>query len=256
MSEDKKTKNIDKRIYILVAVLLLLIGGGAYVWQAGLLNNTDEEDTTQESVDNTDTTDQNDSAQDPRENNQPPSTKPEYNTKSSSEAIAATNKRAKEWSKDAKLYQCSGVTFSSVQMPDKTYYFLGSEEGNYASWLCQYYSDSKSATLMLSYREGEIDVDLSEDVLQLDKYSKLTYSDVNYPSDVSKLADSSDVYETVLAEGLDPENNYYNMYLGDDYQKGYVWKVDERSKTEKDEYDTGVIVNTYYLDAESGELME
>jgi hypothetical protein len=46
------------------------------------------------------------------------------------------------------------------------------------------------------------------------------------------------------------------MYLRDTVDYGFVWKVEERSRTEKDEYNRGKVVNTYIYDISSGELIE
>jgi hypothetical protein len=44
------------------------------------------------------------------------------------------------------------------------------------------------------------------------------------------------------------------MYLRDTNTYGFVWEIEERSRTQKDEYEIGILKNTYIYDIFSGEL--
>jgi hypothetical protein len=81
------------------------------------------------------------------------------------------------------------------------------------------------------------------------------YGDIDYPTDLASIIDSTVIYADVLENGLD-ETNYVNMYLEDSSDYGFIWKVEERSKTDMNEYDIGVIVNTYLYDIYTGDLID
>jgi hypothetical protein len=175
---------------------------------------------------------------------------PDFDEKSSSEAIEATSTAALAWSSDAKLYNCSGLP-TSMQYPDITYEYVGSDQGKYYRWMCTYYSAKKRETIIYGYVEGELDDDT--EAMDIGEYGDLLYGDIDYPTDLTGIVDSTTIYADALSNGLD-ETNYVNMYLEDSSDYGFVWKLEERSKTEKDEYDIGVIINTYIYDIITGKL--
>jgi len=169
---------------------------------------------------------------------------------SSTEGLVSTDTAAKTWASDAKLYSCSGITVSSYQIDDHIYEYVGNENGNYTSWLCDFYSQSKGATMIVIYKNGESE--LSE-VVEIGQYSAGMYNNIDYPSDVSKIVATSSLY-SVLEDQMDKSNYYYNMYLADTSDYGYVWKVEETSKTEMDEYNQNVVTRTFVFNPYTGEL--
>ena len=176
---------------------------------------------------------------------------PEYDERSGLEAILATYEAAKEWSSDVQLYDCSGLTLSSVDLGDIVYEYLGADEGKYSQWLCTYYSDSKDQTRIYKYDEGVVDGD--SEAMDIGEYGYLMYGNLDYPSNLTVIVDSTEIYTKVVENGYD-DFNYLNMYVTDTSNYGFVWKVDERSKTEVDEYDMELLVNTYIFDLYTGEL--
>ncbi|MCD4811721.1 hypothetical protein K8R14_03915 [bacterium] len=177
---------------------------------------------------------------------------PSYVLKSSKDAMLATYTEAKTWSSDVKLYECSGLTISSVQYPDVTYYFLGSDSGSYSKWICTYYSKSKGQTSAYLYEEGVVDSNVEP--MDIGGFGSSIYDSVSYPTNFGNVVDSTVIYASAVENGLDIEKNFVNMYLGDEVDHGYVWKVDERSRTEQDEFGTGLLLNTYVFDIYSGSL--
>lgn len=180
---------------------------------------------------------------------------PEYDERDSFEAILATSKEAEKWSNDAKLHDCSGVTLSSVEYEGRDFEFLGSDQGKYFNWICTYFSESKNSTLTTQYKEGEVIVDSSSDVVDLGEAGAVAYKNTDYPEDYKLILDSGVIYKSAVANGLDAQSNFYNMYLGPTKDYGYVWKVEELSKTEEND-DMPKLVHTYVLDAANAQLIK
>jgi hypothetical protein len=224
-----------KTIIIIAIILLLLIMIGLSVYFIFFRNSNTEVS--------------NDNQQTSKDVTPPPT----YVLSDSSEAISITSTAAKQWSSDAKLYDCSGLTLSSVQYPDVTYYFQGADSGKFSSWLCTYYSKSKGMIKIFDYDEGELDD--TEEAMEIGEYGYLTYDSVEYPSDLASIVNSSDIYNSTLELGLDLENNFVNMYLGDTVDYGFVWRVDEKSREEINEYGVNVVINTYIFDIYTGKSL-
>jgi len=242
----KEFFNQYKKIFIIILIFFLVaaIGAGIYffVLDDGIadIDESNEDNVTQD-------TNQGDSV------DTEVSQLPDYDERSSSEAIEATNTAAKEWSSDAKLYKCQGVTTSAV-FPDIVYDFVGAESGKYYRWNCTYYSASKAEIKIFGYVEGELESDT--EAMDIGEFGDLLYGEVDYPSDPTTLVDSVDIYNAAVSEGLDETNNYVNMYLGSTGAFGYVWKVDERSKINQNEYEVGLIENVYIYNANTGQLID
>lgn len=240
-SNENKTSNNKKFIIIAIILLFLLLGAiGGYF----LLRNKDKD---------TETKDGNTTSEQQNNNNTTPNP-PTFVYGTSSEAILATSEQAKDWANDAQLYDCSGLTTSTYTTGATVYKYVGAKEGGFSRWNCTYYSKSKNAINIFSYVNGELEEPAGE--LENGEYGYLLYGDINYPTNLTKIADSKDLYTKAITLGLDVENNYVNMYLANTQDYGYVWRIDERSKTDKDEYDVGVIVNVYVFGRDSGELIE
>lgn len=175
---------------------------------------------------------------------------PEYDKRPSSEAIDATYASAKAWSDDAALYNCTGLP-STVEFEDITYEYIGYEDGKYYRWMCTYYSKAKKQTRIFVYLGGEIN-DSTEPV-DIGENGNLLYDSIDYPTDLKNIVDSTVIYSDVLGKGLS-EKNYVNMYLTTVADYGFVWQVEERSKTDKGEYGIGKIIKTYIYDVYTGEL--
>lgn len=224
-----------RKVIIIVAIILLLLTIGISIYFIFFNKNSKNIDT------NSNQTESSESVTPP----------PTYVLSDSSEAITATYLVAQQWSSDSKLYNCSGLTLSSVKYSDVTYYFLGAQEGQYSSWICTYYSDSKEEIKIFKYSQGETDD--STESMPIGEYGYLTYGSVDYPTMLEDILSSTQIYQKALDLGVDMENNYVNMYLVDTSEYGFVWKVDERSKTEVDEYGIEVVDNTYIFDIYTGE---
>lgn len=233
-------KNKKIILIVLIILFLLILGGGIYYFFFFKGNDSDNaNDNTSEIVDET---------------NNEVTPMPEYDERSSSEAITATYADASVWASDAKLYSCSALTTSSVQFPDITYYFLGADEGKYKQWICDYYSKSKGETLIYIYSEGEVTGDIV-DAMEIGEYGSMTYDVITYPTDLGSIVDSTVVYTVAIENGMDMESNFCNMYLADTQDYGFVWKVEEKSRTELDEYDMQKIMSSYVVDMYDGSLI-
>jgi hypothetical protein len=178
---------------------------------------------------------------------------PEYTVESSSKVISQTYEAAKKWSSDVELYDCTGIP-ATFTYPDTTYEFVGADSGKYYNWNCTYYSPSKAQIKIFTYTDGKMRE--SAEAIDIEEYDLSMYSDVEYPVNLSDIVDSTEIYAKVVKEGLNNGSNYVSMYLKDTVDYGFVWKVEERSRTEKDEYNRGKVVNTYIYDISSGELIE
>ena len=182
------------------------------------------------------------------------SPKPEYTLKTSKDAINSTLQAAKAWSSDVQLYDCSGLPISSIEYPDITYYYLGVDDGEYSNWYCTYYSKSLAQTRIFIINNGELND--GTEAMDIGEYGPVTYDSIDYIDDLNAVVDSKVVYATAKSKGLDDEKNYVNMYLFNSNTYGYIWKIEERSKEEKGEYDIGVLVNTYVFDVHTGNLKD
>jgi hypothetical protein len=232
----KEFFNKHKKIIIIVLIILFLLGVSTAVYFIFFNEKSEPEqwqdlETTQEFTDE-------------------PMPEPTFDLKTSSEAIEATYELAQNWSSDAKLFECSAVP-TSITYPNVTYEYIGFEDGKFANWFCTYYSASKRENKMYEYKEGNVDDSI--EAADVGEYGYILYADINYP-EPSSVVDSVDIYTDALDQGLDDEANYVNMYLWDTSNYGFVWEIEERSRTEKDEYEIGILENTYIYDIFSGEL--
>jgi hypothetical protein len=174
------------------------------------------------------------------------SPKPEYTLTTSKDALTITSQAAKAWASDVQLYDCSGLPISSIEYPDITYYYLGANGGEYSNWYCTYYSKSLAQTRIFMITNGELND--GTEAMDIGEFGPLTYDSIDYIEDLNEVVDSKVIYSTAKSKGLDDEKNYVNMYLFNSNTYGYIWKLEERSKDEKGEYDIGVLVNTYVFD--------
>jgi hypothetical protein len=228
-----------KKVLIIILLILLLIGIGIGVYFMFFRDGVSDDVNSTDSV---------------SETGKEVSAEPEYDERSSREAILATYENAKVWSSDVVLYDCSGVTMSSVEFPDVKYYFLGADQGKYATWNCTYYSKSLGEIKIFQYDEGVSDEGIES--MEIGEFGYLTYDAPTYITDLSTIADSSDLYATALENGLNDTDNYVNMYMRYSNQYGPIWKLDERSKEVKDEYGIGELVNVYLFDIYTGSLKD
>lgn len=226
----KRAKRDNKKSIILIILVLVVVGGLA----AYFLTQT-----------NTRTTNRND-------NIQAEVTPPILELVSSTEAIAATSEAAKSWASDAKLYDCSGLTISSLTVSRVKFTHLGANKGSYNSWICTYYSASKGQTNIYKYKKEKVAG--GDEPVNIGKYSDTMYNSIKYPSNLSSLKSSNEIFQNAVNKGLDADTNFVNMYLTNTQDYGYVWKLDERSKTEVDEYEIGLLINSYIFDSVSGSL--
>jgi hypothetical protein len=233
----KEFLNKHKKVLTILLVFLLLLGVSAIVYF--FILDTKPEELPEES--------------EITETQEDVSPLPEFVMDSSTKAIEITYEQAKDWSDDVELYNCSGLP-TSIQFEDVTYNSVGAEKGSYHRWMCTYYSPSKSATKVYVYVGGELEPD--REAIDIGEFGEIMYDSIDYPSDLSSIVDSTEVYARALEEGLDDEVYYVNMYLSNVMDFGYVWEIEERNRTDLDEYEIGKIVNTYIFDIYTGELKE
>jgi len=125
-------------------------------------------------------------------------TSPEYDERDSYEAVISTSKKAEQWSSDARLYSCTGIA------PDSTQFgLLGVDEGKFYTWDCIYYSKIKYSILTVQYKEGEVIVDPLKNSEKINE-DDLRYENISYPKDYNRVLNSSVIYKSAVANGLDP----------------------------------------------------
>lgn len=229
-----------KKILIIILIILLLLGIGLGIYFIFFKN-----------IDNS-AGNNNDTEIETEMEDQKVAELPDYDERSSSEAIIATYDSAKAWSSDVKLYNCTGMTTSSLEFPDITYYFVGAESGKYARWICTYYSKSLAMTNSYVYKEGSIIG--GEEPFEIGEYGYMLYDGITYPTNLESIVDSTLVYTAAMENGMNDSVNYVNMYLFNSQDYGFVWKIDERSRNDKDEYGTGLLIKAYVFDMYTGAL--
>lgn len=229
-------KNKKKKLLIILLVIFVLLTAtiGGYVLLK--LNKSKTEDNNESNV--TEENIQDESKFIPYE----------FTYYSSTEGISKTNEAAVNWATDAKLYSCSGVTSSTVKINDHTYEFVAGDKGDYREWFCEYYSPSKKETMIITY-DGEVNIN---EAIAIGEYSESLYNGVVYPT-VSKIISTEILFQGV---DLNRDDYYYNIYLVDLSKYGYVWKLEERSKTEKDNFDVGLTIKSYVFDPYTGEIID
>lgn len=238
----KEFFNKNKKVLLIILVGVLLVSFGAVVYFFIL----DKGAATEDKIDKITTVDE----EQLQEGEDKTPGVPDYDVVSSSEAVDATYVSAQAWSDDVKLYNCTGLP-TSVQFSDITYDFVGADSGKYFQWICTYYSKGEMATKIFLYKDGVVDE--STPAVEIGEYGELVYNEISYPTDLTSIVDSVEIYAGALEQGLS-EENYVNMYLADVADYGFVWKVVERSKTDKDENDIGALQNVYIFDIYTGEL--
>jgi len=178
----------------------------------------------------------------------------ESNPRSSSDVFPLILERAQAYSEDALVQFYTGVT---PHIKDTTTYY-GTEDGLFSHWFASVYSPSKSETVTLTYSNGEIT--LGEPTL-MDELAIEYENTVPHWNDASSYISSEEAYQVAVANGLDDTSNYYFMHLGDPvgqikYPGRCVWRIVENSRTLLDEYGSGQLVSTYYVDCSTGELLD
>jgi hypothetical protein len=240
MKEQKKGEKKDsKKIFLIIGIIFFVaIVGGTVYWFV-LRDGADEGGNEQEET-----------AQEERY-------VPDYVAEDIVDIRDEITATLSGWASD---YRIVAITATTRYMEDdlgKQYF--GTEGGKFSSWMFEVYSPSKSAVVMYAYT-NEVG-DLGDD-LELDEYAVLGYKDREYFNDLSTFKSTQEVFDAALANGLEmTEDKHIYMYLGqtgeDDIDAGRaVWRIDERSNTQLDEYDIPVILNRYYIDAKTLEVLE
>lgn len=173
------------------------------------------------------------------------------------DALNAIWTEAKAWSSDVRIHDVQALpyTYEDPNTGEKTYY--GHEQGKFMLWNVSLYSPSKSESTVASYdKDG---VDISEAFSTATTYGDFS-KDLPYFNDIESYVSASLVYTNLIANGFDDVANYPSFRLGEPmntspYYNKPVWKVTERSKTEMDEYGTGVELTVYYFDAITGDFL-
>jgi len=177
---------------------------------------------------------------------------PGFELISSNQAITAMHKEASNWSEDIKLISCKGMTISLLTIQESKYKYTGTDSGKYYNWSCTFFSTAKKQTRELSYRDNKVEFQNPRKTREstIQKYQKL-----DSPSDVSTLLDSTKIFEILADQEIDTNQYYYNMYLGDYQDNGFVWKIEERIKNEEEKTDLGKLNRILIVHPTTGELL-
>lgn len=235
-------KNKKLLIIIIAIILLLLLSGGAIYWFLIRDNNVDNT-SSNKPIDDDNITQE--------------FKIPSYKAQDFSEIASQIEKDLKEWSKDYRIHSVTGMTTYTMNGDEKVFY--GTEGGKFSSWMIDVYSPSKQASVMYLWDDGVGEIGEEMDISEDGKYIVDMYDNKEVFNDITSLVSTQSIVEEARKNGLDDTTNYIFIYLGEsntmDYGNQYVWKIDERSKTEEDEYSTGLFLNGYVVDAKTGKFI-
>ncbi|MDY0097297.1 MAG: hypothetical protein RBS01_03045 [Candidatus Dojkabacteria bacterium] len=178
---------------------------------------------------------------------------PSYESSDLADFSAQLLSAAKAWASDYRIHSITALT-KSIEDGDERIFF-GTEGGKFSSWIIEIYSPSKKASIIYSYSNGNGDFD--EEMPIDDKYVVDMYNQKPYFNDLGNLKSTQEVYEVAVGKGLvTGETHHIYMYLGSGmetqiYGNRYVWRIDERSNTQFDEYGTSVVSNSFYIDGKT-----
>ncbi|MBN1374075.1 hypothetical protein JW962_01955 [Candidatus Dojkabacteria bacterium] len=240
MSENSQNNKSITRLSIILLPLLIATGTTIFILTRPKNNPNTENQEIQET-------------EDPEKDESETITNiPEVTFLSSTEAYVKLLESAKAWAPDAQISMLQAVTESVEQANSREFY--GATAGKYNFWSANIYSASKAEISTVILKNNVMEVQAGVSI-----YESLTaiYEDQPYITDISAFVSSETVYTTAKAAGLDNENNIYDIYLMyDKTTEKWVFRVDEKSKTELDEYDCPFSVKYYFVDAVSGNLIE
>jgi len=236
-----KEKKENKKLFIILGiVLLLLIGGGSAYWF--LIRDGAKDGGTNQGEE---------MVKDDRY-------VPDYEAKDIVDIAAEVETTLNEWSTDYRIEVITGVTRYFVDDLGELYF--GTEGGKFSSWTFEVFSPSKKSVVIYSYTNGV--GDLGDDIIVENEYALMGDNERAYFNDLTALKPTQEVYEVAVENGLTVgDGNHIYMYLGDGettqtYGSRYVWRIDERSNTQLDEYDIPLILNTYFIDGKTLEVLE
>ncbi len=178
---------------------------------------------------------------------------PSYEASDLADFSAQLLSTARAWASDYRIHSITAITKSIEDGEGRI--FFGTEGGKFSSWVFEIYSPSKKASVMYSYSNGSGSLD--EDMPIDDKYVVDMYNQKPYFNDLGNLKSTQEVYEVAVGKGLvTGETHHIYIYLGSGmetqtYGNRYVWRIDERSNTQFDEYGTSVVSNSFYIDGKT-----
>jgi len=172
-------------------------------------------------------------------------------------AIPKLEAAAKKWAQDARVvgtYSSGVQSFTPTDIKFRLHY--GEDRGAMYSWSGTFYSPSKNQDVWLAYIEddagGSIPQTVKPDMLE-------SYNKGSIYVDTSDMISSCVAYEVAKANGLDEKANYY-LIMNGHYAPGQkkTWIIWEMSRTDNDngKEPMGKPINSYVIDAVTGELLE
>ena len=175
--------------------------------------------------------------------------------------------KAKEWTSDAILvsgYHGQGNSYTPTDPKFRSHF--GNVRGALWAWSAHFYSPSKNEDVDLAYIDEEVGGSIPQTTNADTAKSYVAENSrqvMNTYADYASLISSCQVYEITRANGFDPIANYEIVFTGDSrsahkYPGRATWILEERSRTDNDggKEIMGKVVNTYLIDAHTGDLLE
>ncbi len=240
----------NKKVLLIVGALLALLLLAGIVGGIYLFMNKDEDSNSKE--------EEQEQSETVEEGEELPSYVNNVQTISSAEAFPLILEAGINWAADARIVQVQALPYSYEKEDGSTIYY-GESAGKYASWNVTFYSPTRSANKIVTWARGEVDATTEE--LQTNQFTKSFEESRTAYNEIETYADSTIVFLNLLANGGDIDNHYYSFAIGlpdntNPYSGKNVWEVTERSRTEMDEYGTGLETATYYFDLITGDFLE
>jgi hypothetical protein len=126
-----------------------------------------------------------------------------------------------------------------------------------ASWTCNVFSKEKKQVRIAIWNSG--DVTLSTPVTMNNQYISAISKKPAF-NELEKAISSEKALAIAKEAGLNSDENDAYLFIGEStinqYGAQYVWYIEERSKTKKDEDGVFELISKYYIDAYEGKLLE
>jgi len=183
---------------------------------------------------------------------------PEYDKEFSKPVFESVSEAAMEWADDYRIISGSATILPYISTESNIRYFLGFDMGAYTKWNFIVYSPSRDEDVSLRWEEGRTTFGTP--------YQASKNADKrDYYNDLDSIISSEKVYKIVKDNGFNEETNYIDIHFGypaarQIYGSNYIWEVQEKSKTLKEDFDntyiTGKVIRTYFIDGQKGDLLQ